>query len=169
LDTANAKERTTLKPEVESRVVLQFQLDKAPGVVPAQILWSGFYSGRQMTVLSCGRSGDLRCRRFQTASTSTATVMATSSQSQLPTRWATVVASAYAGADLRFFFGGQTLSYYNQAAGLTNTADGYSVDYNPAVFGTNAAGHAVGCAATAGAWLRRIPSSWIPTLALVQR
>ena len=38
------------KPEIESRVVLQFQLDKAPGVVPAQILWSGFYSGRQATV-----------------------------------------------------------------------------------------------------------------------
>ncbi len=32
------------RPELESRVVLQFQLDKAPGVVPAQILWSGFYS-----------------------------------------------------------------------------------------------------------------------------
>ena len=40
------------KPELESRVVLQFQLDKAPGVVPAQILWSGFYSGRQATILA---------------------------------------------------------------------------------------------------------------------
>ena len=40
------------KPEIESRVVLQFQLDKAPGVVPAQILWSGFYAGRQATVLA---------------------------------------------------------------------------------------------------------------------
>ncbi len=35
----------------------------------------------------------------------------------LPTRWATVVASGYMGADLRFFFGGQLLSNYNQAAG----------------------------------------------------
>ena len=40
------------KPEIEGRAVLQFQLDKAPGVVPAQILWSGFYSGRQATVLA---------------------------------------------------------------------------------------------------------------------
>jgi len=38
---------------------------------------------------------------------------------------ATFVASAYAGADMRFFFGGQTLSYYNQAAGLTDVADGF--------------------------------------------
>ena len=36
----------------------------------------------------------------------------------LPTRWATLVASGYIGADLRFFFGGETLSYYNQAGGL---------------------------------------------------
>ncbi len=38
-------------PELEARAVLQFQLDKAPGVVPAQILWSGFYTHRQATVL----------------------------------------------------------------------------------------------------------------------
>ncbi|HTZ88803.1 MAG TPA: hypothetical protein VMA71_00605, partial [Alloacidobacterium sp.] len=42
------------KPELESRVVLQFQLDKAPGVVPAQILWSGFYTQRTMDILSTG-------------------------------------------------------------------------------------------------------------------
>ena len=41
---------------------------------------------------------------------------------------------------MRTFFGGQTLSYYNQSHGLTNTATGFSVDNNPAVFGTNAAG-----------------------------
>ena len=39
-------------PELEARVVLQFQLDKAPGVVPAQILWSGFYTHRQATILA---------------------------------------------------------------------------------------------------------------------
>jgi hypothetical protein len=61
----------------------------------------------------------------------------------LPTRWATVVASGYMGSDLRFFFGGQTLSYYNQAGGLSHTVDGFSVDNNPAVFGVNSAGQAV--------------------------
>ena len=39
-------------PQLESRVVLQFQADNAPGVVPAQILWSGFYTHRQATVLA---------------------------------------------------------------------------------------------------------------------
>ena len=62
----------------------------------------------------------------------------------LPTRWFTVVASGYQGADLRFFFGGETLSNYNQAGGLIATADGFSVDRSSTVvFGTNAAGQAV--------------------------
>ena len=61
----------------------------------------------------------------------------------LPTRWATVVASGYMGSDLRFFFGGQTLSYYNRSYGLSNVNEGFSVDNNAAVFGTNAAGQAV--------------------------
>jgi hypothetical protein len=55
-----------------------------------------------------------------------------------------VVASGYIGADLRFFFGGETLSNYNQAAGLTNTADGFSVDRSSTVvFGLNADGQPV--------------------------
>ena len=62
----------------------------------------------------------------------------------LPTRWFTVVASGYQGADLRFFFGGETLSNYNQAGGLTGTAERFSVDRSSTVvFGTNAAGQAV--------------------------
>ncbi len=130
------------KPEVESRVVLQFQLDKAPGVVPAQILWSGFYSGRQMTVLSSGVP-ETYAAAFPNGVDINSNGYGNQFAVSLPTRWATVVASAYAGADLRFMFGGQTLSYYNQAAGLTGTADGFGVDYNAAVFGTNAAGHAV--------------------------
>ncbi len=130
------------KPNVESRVVLQFQLDKAPGVVPAQILWSGFYSGRQMTVLSSGVPAAY-ASAFPNGVDLNSNGYGNQIAVSLPTRWATVVASGYMGADLRFMFGGQTLSYYNQAAGLTNVADGFGVDYNAAVFGTNAAGHAV--------------------------
>jgi hypothetical protein len=131
------------KPELEGRVVLQFQLDKAPGVVPAQILWSGFYSGRQATVLASAvptaykeafpRGVDLNSNGYGNQ-------VAVS----LPTRWATVVASAYMGADLRFFFGGQLLSNYNYTGGLTDKANGLSVDgSSTVVFGKNAAGQAV--------------------------
>ncbi len=129
-------------PELESRVVLQFQLDHAPGVVPAQILWSGFYTTRQMTVLASGVPAAYKSA-FPTGVDLNSHGYGNQIALSLPTRWATVVASGYMGADLRFFFGGQTLSYYNQARGLTHIADGTSVDNNPAVFGLNAAGNAV--------------------------
>ena len=140
------------KPEIESRVVLQFQLDKAPGVVPAQILWSGFYTGRQATVLASAIPLDTAKgadpKFYQTAFPRGYDAISNGYGNQLavslPTRWFTVVASGYEGADLRFFFAGETLSNYTQAAGLTATANGISVDRSSTVvFGTNAAGLAV--------------------------
>jgi hypothetical protein len=131
------------KPEWESRVALQFQLDKAPGVAPAQVLWSGFYTHRQATVLASAVP-----KTFQSAFPKGVDVSSPGYGNQvavsLPSRWVTVVASGYVGADLRFFFAGETLSNYNQAAGLTGTADGFSVDRSSAViFGLNGAGQAV--------------------------
>jgi hypothetical protein len=130
------------KPELESRVVLQFQLDEAPGVVPAQILWSGFYTSRTMDVLSTGVPAAYTAAFPNGASTSS-NGYGNQVAIQLPTRWATLELSGYIGADLRWFFGGQTNSYYSYTGGLTGIADGFGVDYNTAVFGTNAAGHAV--------------------------
>ena len=140
------------KPEIESRVVLQFQLDKAPGVVPAQILWSGFYTGRQATVLASavpldtatGADPNFYQTAFPRGVDNTSNGYGNQLAVSLPTRWFTVVASGYQGADLRFFFAGETLSNYNQAGGLTATANGFSVDRaSTVVFGTNAAGQAV--------------------------
>ena len=126
-------------PELESRVVLQFQLDEAPGVVPAEILWSGFYTHRQMTVV-----GSQVPTAYHTAFPDGVDISTPGYGNQvaisLPTRWATLVASGYMGADLRYFFAGVLNSYYSQTAGLTATATGYSVDNNTAIFGTNAAG-----------------------------
>ncbi|MGA3054740.1 MAG: hypothetical protein ABSD63_11075 [Candidatus Korobacteraceae bacterium] len=131
------------KPELESRVVLQFQADKAPGVVPAQILWSGFYSTRQATVLASGIPAAYKTA-FPVGVDNTSHGYGNQIAVSLPTRWLTFVTSAYMGADLRFFFGGETLSNYNQTGGLTGLADGLSVDRSSTVFfGTNAAGQAV--------------------------
>jgi len=130
-------------PELESRVVLQFQLDKAPGVVPAQVLWSGFYTHRQATVLASAVPTAFKAafpRGVDVTSPGYGNQVAVS----LPTRWFTVVSSWYYGADLRFFFAGETLSNYTQAAGLKATATGLSVDGSSTVtFGLNGAGSAV--------------------------
>ncbi len=138
------------QPELESRVVLQFQLDKAPGVVPAEILWSGFYTHRSNIVVAsqvptctgCTGGSTFYQSAFpdgvQTNSKGYGNQVAIS----LPTRWVTVVASGYQGADLRFFFAGQLLSYYTQAGGLLHTASGFAVDNNTVTFGVNSAGAA---------------------------
>jgi hypothetical protein len=131
------------RPEVEARAILQFQLDKAPGVAPAQLIWSGFYSRRKSIVsaanygsptASCLADPD-DCAEYQAAFPNGFT--ASSKQYgdqigfQLPTRWATLVASAYFGGDLRFFFGGQVNSYFTDTAGLINPISFQTLDGGP--------------------------------------
>ena len=131
------------RPTYESRVVLQFQLDKAPGVAPAQVFWAGFYSGRQATVLASAVPTAFK-QAFPRGVDATSNGYGNQVVISLPTRWATVVVDAYSGADLRFFFGGQFLSNYNYTGGLTGTANGSSVDgSSTVVFGNNAAGQPV--------------------------
>ena len=45
---------------------------------------------------------------------------------QLPTRWATLVATAYKGGDLRFYFGGQINGFFTDVSGLTNVVGPFS-------------------------------------------
>ena len=98
--------------------MLQFQLDKAPGVVPAQILWSGFYTHRQATVLGSAVPAAYKAA-FPTGVDVTTPGYGNQVAVSLPTRWVTVVASGYMGADMRFFFGDQLNSVYTYSGGLT--------------------------------------------------
>ena len=68
---------------------------------------------------------------------------------QLPTRWFTLVATAYKGGDLRFYFGGQINSFFTDVSGLTCRSGPYvTADGGPLA----AAGGAVlGCTATLNA------------------
>jgi hypothetical protein len=133
------------RPEVEARAILQFQLDKAPGVAPAQLIWSGFYSRRRSIVSSANYGAPTGscladpddCAAYETAFPNGFT---TSSKQygdqigfQLPTRWATLVASAYFGGDLRFFFGGQVNSYFTDTTGLINPITFQTLDGGPLV------------------------------------
>ncbi len=130
------------RPELESRVVLQFQLDKAPGVVPAEILWSGFYYRREDNVLSSGVP-TAYAADFPNGVNVSSPGYGNQIAVSLPTRWVTLVTSLYSGADLRFMFGGQTNSFYSATRGLSGVADGFAADYSAVAFGTNAAGQGV--------------------------
>jgi hypothetical protein len=149
------------RPEWEARTALSFQLDKAKGVAPAQIALSGFRGSRTSIATSanapyCSASGCFVPTAAEAAYFTTNNGFTTSSKMyggqitlQLPTRWVTVVAQAYRGGDLRFYFGGQINSYYTDMSGLTNPVVYTTQDGGPlaaagsAVLAVNSSGNVV--------------------------
>jgi hypothetical protein len=150
------------RPELEARAALSFQLDKAKGVAPAQIALAGFHSRRTSIVPNssyclaapCGADTTLLPASYETAFPNgfqaSSAMWGGQIVAQLPTRWATLVASAYKGADMRFYFGGQINSFFTDVSGLTNvvgpfeTADGGPLAaQGGTVLGTNGAGNVV--------------------------
>jgi hypothetical protein len=130
------------RPEVQARIVGQFQLDHAEGVAPAQIIFSGEQARRTAVVL---KSAVPAAAAFQAAFPNGAAVSsdtaAWTGEFQLPTRFATLIGKYYNGSDLRFYFGGQLFSNFNDTAGLTGTSTVASVDgASNVIFGTNADG-----------------------------
>ncbi len=134
------------RPEIQGRIVGQWQLDHATGVAPAQIIFSGFNGKRTATVLAAAIATSAPAY----ASTFARGVVASSKQDgwdgewQLPTRWFTLTGKVYSGADLRWFFGGQLYSFFNDTHGLTSTATVASMDgASNIVLGTTAGGQQV--------------------------
>ena len=131
------------RPEVQGRIVAQFQLDPAKGVAPAQIIFSGMQGERRVIV----RAADVPAA-FQSAFPNGASARSSRSgytaEAQLPTRYATLIAKYYNGEDLRFYFGGQLFLPFNDTTGLTGpfpTAVANIDGSGPTVqFATNASG-----------------------------
>jgi hypothetical protein len=131
------------RPEIQGRIVGQWQLDHAPGVAPAQIIFSGFNGKRTAIVLAADVPSGYAAN-FSTAVSASSKQDGWDAEWQLPTRWFTLTGKYYSGGDLRWFFGGQLNSFFNDTAGLCNTyavasEDGASTVY----FGTNAHGQQV--------------------------
>jgi hypothetical protein len=135
------------RPEVQGRIAIQFQLDRAPGVAPAQIIVSGVHGKRASVVpaafiptlnataaAAAGVPTTLYTAAFGSAGSLSHGIRANSSrwgvapQIQLPTRWFTLLGSYYRGADLRWFFAGQILSFYNDTTGLANVVTVPNID-----------------------------------------
>ncbi len=127
------------RPEYEGRVALQFQFDKAPAVAPAQIFWSGFRSRDEEIVTNSAYTTTaayclaqpLICSYqsvFPSGFNVSSKMYGNQIGLQLPTRWFTLVASAYFGGDLRFFFGGQVNTFFTDVGGLNNPVTFTPVD-----------------------------------------
>src|SRR5947208_5332619 len=132
------------RPTVEGRIAAQFQLDHAPGVAPAQIIFSGEQGERKAIVLpSAFAVGSPLRTAFPQGATVTSNTDGWTGELQLPTRYFTLLGKYYTGSDLRWFFGGQFFSNYNDTAGLTpgSAVSVASIDgASTVVFGTNASG-----------------------------
>jgi len=150
------------RPELEARAALSYQLDPATGVAPAQIAVAGFHSRRTSIVPNSSYCLTATCApntipipanyeaAFPNGFQSSSTMWGGQVVAQLPTRWFTLVATAYRGGDLRFYLGGQLNTFATDTSGLTNivgpfeTADGGPLAAaGGAVLGTNAAGNVV--------------------------
>jgi hypothetical protein len=115
------------RPEVQARLVAQFQLDHAPGVAPAQIIVSGVRGERDVVVLASAVPAAFTAA-FPKGARISSLRYAWTGEIQLPTRYATIIAKYYNGSDLRWYFEGQILGPFNDTTGLTGTATAQSID-----------------------------------------
>lgn len=115
------------RPELQGRLVLQFQLDKAPGVVPAQLITS-FTQGKRKVILRRQDVPVAFLGDFGTGAELESDRYGYTAEFQLPTRYFTLVGKYYRGADLRAYFGGQLFSTYNDTAGLNGVTTALSID-----------------------------------------
>jgi hypothetical protein len=115
------------RPGLQGRVVLQWQLDRAAGVVPAEFIVSYEHARRTAIVTAANVPTQFRSA-FPGGAEVSSDSNAYSVELQLPTRFVTLSGKYYSGSDLRFFLGGQLLSNFNDPAGLTAMASAPSID-----------------------------------------
>jgi hypothetical protein len=131
------------RPEVQGRIVGQWQLDHAPGVAPAQIIFSGF-NGKRTAIVLASAVPTAYQSTFPTGVSADSKQDGWDAEWQLPTRWFTLSGKVYGGSDLRWFFAGQLYSFYSDTTGLTGTATASSVDgASSVIFGTNSSSQKV--------------------------
>jgi hypothetical protein len=133
------------RPEVQARAVLQFQLDKAPGVAPAQFIVSGVQGQRKVfvrhsdiplcnnpaqnedgTYVFCYNNTDGNTvndpdvfrNAFPGGTQTTTNRAGWTGEIQLPTRYVTAIAKYWSGSDLRWYFVGSLDSNFNDTAGV---------------------------------------------------
>ena len=117
------------RPEVQARLVFQWQLDKAPGVAPAQLIFSGVQGNRKVMVRStdiplattsetCSSTTVFRAA-FPHGAETTSNRAGWTGELQLPTRYVTVITKYWSGSDLRFYFVGSLDSNFSDTAGIS--------------------------------------------------
>jgi len=115
------------QPGIQGRAVLQWQLDRAANVSPAQFIVSFEHARRKAIVTAANVPAAFR-NAFPSGAEVGSSSNGFSFEAQLPTHLITVVGKYYNGSDLRFFLAGQLLSNFSDTAGLAGIATAASID-----------------------------------------
>jgi hypothetical protein len=115
------------RPEVQGRIVAQFQLDRAPGVAPAQFIASFVHASRSAVVPAANVPTDFRAA-FPNGARVSSLRYGYSLEMQLPTRAFTLLGKYFNGEDLRFYLVGNLLSNFNDVGGLAGVSTVPSID-----------------------------------------
>jgi hypothetical protein len=137
------------RPEIQGRIVTQWQLDHAPAVAPAQFIMSFVQGERKAlvraadvplcppTTIGCPAANE---KIFQATFPHGAQVSSNrwgwTGELQLPTRYVTVLTKYWNGSDLRWYFVGSLFSNFNDKGVLDPTGpiiEAFSNDQSSAV------------------------------------
>lgn len=120
------------RPEIQGRFVTQFQLDKSKGVLPAQLIFS-FVTGSRAAILRAQDVPAAFKAAFPEGVRPETSRFGYTVETQLPTRWFTLLTKFWTGQDLRFYFVSNLLSTFNDSTGLANTTTATSMDGSASV------------------------------------
>jgi hypothetical protein len=115
------------RPEIQGRIVTQWQFDRAPGVAPAQFIVSFVQASRKALVTAASVPTAFRSA-FPTGAEVSSGRYGYSIELQLPTRAILFTGKYYNGQDLRFYFVGGLFSNFNDTAGMTGQVSTSSID-----------------------------------------
>ena len=127
------------RPDLSGRIVTQFQLDTAPGVAPAQLIFS-FVQGHRETEIPGSNVPAAFKAQFPNGFHNGTDRLGFTGEVQLPTRYVTVLAKYWTGQDLRWYFVGNLQSVYTDVP-MTLPA-GTTVTWVPTVDGSCPAAYA---------------------------
>jgi hypothetical protein len=131
------------RPEYQSRVALQFPLDHAEGVAPAQLIVSGVY-GKARLFTASTTVPTAFAAAFPGGGSTEFTTWGYSGEAQLPTRWFTLQGKWWEGGALRFYFVDNLLTSFNPTAAFEKANPGAVVSTVTSVSGEGTA-VAFGC------------------------
>lgn len=114
------------QPEIQSRLVFQFPLSHAEGVLPAWVVFSYDHARRAEIIPASNLpAGPIR-NAFPTGLRLNSTRNAWTAEVQLPTPFVTVASKYYRGGDLRYYFQGQFNDIFTDLGGAPSIGSAMS-------------------------------------------